>query len=320
MGITATYARPAKTHPTGKNRVWGNFWISNRTHLANRRNPQKLHRKNRPTPTKPASGVEYYGYRYYDPVTGRWPSRDPIEEEGGINLYGFINNQTISFADVLGMRKLPPGHKEAQYNIQITDKGKTKTKLHEVKYHFNLVKAENCTLNVEIPIKFVIAAKTGLNYEQKKKIREEIKNGSVHKQFKAGIDKAWNNKFKLCCKCEECPNGYDVNIGLKLVKGEGWVVALTRTKTHRSDQLLWNLAQGAGVVAAHEVGHMLGMPDEYLGPIQGGDGNWTDYRTEDGSSIMVTEKGDARARHYGKIREEFMGGKCTVVKKGEECK
>jgi len=24
--------------------------------------------------------VAYYGYRYYDPVTGRWPSRDPIHE------------------------------------------------------------------------------------------------------------------------------------------------------------------------------------------------------------------------------------------------
>ena len=26
------------------------------------------------------SGLLYYGYRYYDPVTGRWPSRDPIGE------------------------------------------------------------------------------------------------------------------------------------------------------------------------------------------------------------------------------------------------
>ncbi|MFZ9938074.1 MAG: RHS repeat-associated core domain-containing protein, partial [Luteolibacter sp.] len=43
--------------------------------------------------TKPQgfeSGLYYYGYRYYDPVTGRWPSRDPIEEEGGLNLYGFL--------------------------------------------------------------------------------------------------------------------------------------------------------------------------------------------------------------------------------------
>jgi hypothetical protein len=47
-------------------------------------------------------GVTYYGYRYYDPMTGRWPSRDPIEEEGGLNLYGFIDNSPLDNVDVLG--------------------------------------------------------------------------------------------------------------------------------------------------------------------------------------------------------------------------
>ena len=42
------------------------------------------------------TGLYYYGYRYYDPVTGRWPSRDPIEERGGFNLYGFLWNKSIS--------------------------------------------------------------------------------------------------------------------------------------------------------------------------------------------------------------------------------
>jgi hypothetical protein len=46
--------------------------------------------------------VSFYGYRYYDPVTGRWPSRDPIEEEGGINLYGFVNNDGVNNWDLLG--------------------------------------------------------------------------------------------------------------------------------------------------------------------------------------------------------------------------
>jgi hypothetical protein len=46
--------------------------------------------------------VVYYGYRYYDPVTGRWPSRDPIKERGGLNLYGFVNNKAVGFVDVLG--------------------------------------------------------------------------------------------------------------------------------------------------------------------------------------------------------------------------
>ena len=55
--------------------------------------------------TKPLdseTGLYYYLYRYYDPLTGRWPSRDPIEEEGGINLYGFVGNDGTDDIDVLG--------------------------------------------------------------------------------------------------------------------------------------------------------------------------------------------------------------------------
>jgi RHS repeat-associated protein len=62
-------------------------------------------RARRPESTKLqgfSPSVAYYGYRYYDPVTGRWPSRDPIEEEGGINLYGFVGNNGIHTHDVLG--------------------------------------------------------------------------------------------------------------------------------------------------------------------------------------------------------------------------
>jgi RHS repeat-associated protein len=47
-------------------------------------------------------GVTDYTYRWYDPVTGRWPSRDPIEEEGGINLYGFVGNDGVNWWDLLG--------------------------------------------------------------------------------------------------------------------------------------------------------------------------------------------------------------------------
>jgi len=56
--------------------------------------------------TKPqdlTTGLFYYGYRYYDPVTGRWPSRDPIEESGGINLYGFVSNDGVNAWDYLGL-------------------------------------------------------------------------------------------------------------------------------------------------------------------------------------------------------------------------
>lgn len=47
--------------------------------------------------------MAYYGFRYYDAVTGRWPSRDPIQEKGGLNLYAFVGNNPINEWDYLGM-------------------------------------------------------------------------------------------------------------------------------------------------------------------------------------------------------------------------
>ncbi len=48
------------------------------------------------------SGLYYYGYRFYNPSTGRWLSRDPIEEKGGLNLYEFVLNDPIAKIDALG--------------------------------------------------------------------------------------------------------------------------------------------------------------------------------------------------------------------------
>ena len=41
------------------------------------------------------TGLYYYGYRFYVPSLMRWLNRDPIEESGGLNLYGFCRNNAI---------------------------------------------------------------------------------------------------------------------------------------------------------------------------------------------------------------------------------
>jgi len=103
MAYTATYPRLRKTHPVGKNRVWDFLAEPNKSGQANRRQPPQPRRGNRPVATKPASGVRFYGFRYYNPVTGRWPSRDPIGERGGMNLYGFVGNDGVNWWDYLGL-------------------------------------------------------------------------------------------------------------------------------------------------------------------------------------------------------------------------
>ena len=56
-------------------------------------------------PIEPESGWYYYGYRYYDPGVGRWLSRDPIEERGGVNLFRFAANDAVGSWDVLGLQE-----------------------------------------------------------------------------------------------------------------------------------------------------------------------------------------------------------------------
>ena len=37
---------------------------------------------------------------------GLWPSRDPVEESGGINLYAFVGNDGVNAWDILGMAEV----------------------------------------------------------------------------------------------------------------------------------------------------------------------------------------------------------------------
>ena len=45
-------------------------------------------------------------YRAYDPELGRFISRDPIEEGSGLNLYAYVLNNSINFADPLGLQAM----------------------------------------------------------------------------------------------------------------------------------------------------------------------------------------------------------------------
>ncbi|PWQ94300.1 DUF1566 domain-containing protein [Leucothrix arctica] len=57
------------------------------------------------------TGFVRFGYRDYDPETGRWTARDPIGFAGGdSNLYGYVLNDPINFVDQDGLLpSLPQG-------------------------------------------------------------------------------------------------------------------------------------------------------------------------------------------------------------------
>ncbi len=47
------------------------------------------------------SGLQLALYRAYDADVGRWLSRDPIQEGGGINLYGYVRENPLNKIDLM---------------------------------------------------------------------------------------------------------------------------------------------------------------------------------------------------------------------------
>ena len=51
----------------------------------------------------PETGMYHYLYRAYSPSLARFITRDPIEEQGGVNLYCFVGNNPVSKWDRWGL-------------------------------------------------------------------------------------------------------------------------------------------------------------------------------------------------------------------------
>jgi uncharacterized protein RhaS with RHS repeats len=113
--------------------------------------------------------VAYYGYRYYDPLTGRWPSRDPIDERGGLNLYGFVGNDGVAKSDVLGYYTLGDAYSSLERNgVQPANPG-------------------SWTTSVSGPVPTCATFSTSQIFDEWLRLER--------------IDKSWINEIPPCPKC-----------------------------------------------------------------------------------------------------------------------
>ncbi len=49
------------------------------------------------------AGYYSYGFRFYNSGLGRWINRDPIEEGGGLNIYAMVGNNPVNMVDAYGL-------------------------------------------------------------------------------------------------------------------------------------------------------------------------------------------------------------------------
>lgn len=68
----------------------------------------------------------YYGYRYLNAELGRWMSRDPIGERGGLNLYVFARNKPVIVWDILGQELgFSPSQDDSNHGVTVAYQGQS---------------------------------------------------------------------------------------------------------------------------------------------------------------------------------------------------
>ena len=108
VALNAAYA-PEETDERPENRVGGFFFLAAERAESDRpASPDRIGEK-RGHGYDGASGVTVYGFRYYDPETGRWLSRDPLGEFSALNIYAFISNDPLNDFDLIGLTSYKGG-------------------------------------------------------------------------------------------------------------------------------------------------------------------------------------------------------------------
>jgi len=132
--------------------------------------------------------------------------------------------------------------------------------------------------------------------------------------WEQAIENAWGNRFKFCCRCCCCPNGYTIVTDLQFVdSGEHQVVTVGNSTISMN-----NWGQNDTTDVRHEFGHMLGALDEYF-TVNGV--NYGAARQATGN-IMNNTINDPAAHHYDVIRaavQDLLGTSCRTIPVIQNC-
>ena len=179
------------------------------------------------------TGMVGYQRRFYRPDLGRWLNRDPIEEEGGENLYAFCINNPVVNVDMNGEK------------IRVEQSGTQITVVLNITIYYanNIEKRANTDLD---------------------RIARRIKNQ---------IESRWNSQtwhYQCCTVSFRANVTTSRQVGSQGLTNDN-LIAITTDAKHRSYVINMNRGiwaadnkSGSDWNFAHEAGHLMGLDDDYV--------------------------------------------------------
>lgn len=226
-------------------------------------------------------------FAYYQAQQGRWLNRDPIEESGGKNIYGFVDNNPQNNIDELGL--ISSSYFKDSCSLIVTMKWRVKFK--------------------------------GKGWSD---VQRNMWINSAKQQLSSYFSNQSYKCFPTNSNCCECKNGVDVTFNVVVVPWywtRDYTVSVTPDPTHVSSMNpLFNTAEldigdinpqnkGASmpqVPILHETGHMLGLDHP------GGNSNSQAAYWADIDALM----GGGNIMRKGSFTKAF----CSQIKGGKNCK